>query len=126
MAGNWDIRRIYLYLVSFATLMMMIVGTVQVLQGVINLAYPEPGPSSYEMRMKYPDPQQTPKLSEAEIQAQAEQEQARQHYYQIRTIINNFVLLIVALPVYLYHWRKIQRSETEARVEAANSAKGSG
>ncbi len=112
MTGKWDIRRIYLYLVSFATLMMMIFGTVQFLQGVINVAYPHPGPSPSEIKMRMgPDGQ--PKLTEAEIKKQMEEERASQRYYERRSMINNLVLFLVALPVYLYHWRKIQKSEVQ-------------
>lgn len=112
MAGNWDIRRIYLYLVSFATLMMMIIATVQFLQGIVNIAYPDPGYYS-EVRMKYAGPEgKEPQISEADLKKEMEQERVRRRYYDMRSMINNLVMLGVALPVYMYHWRKIQRTET--------------
>ena len=121
MAGNWDIRRIYLYLVSFATLMMMIIGTVQFLQGVVNLAYPnpQPGPMISEVKMSYSDAvKNNPKLTEADIQKQVEEERVQaaksQRYYEIRAMISSLVMFVVALPVYFYHWRKIQRTEAMA------------
>lgn len=119
MAGSWDIRRIYLYLVSFATLMMMIVGTVQFLQGVVNIAYPnpEPGPGYADVKMRYSDAaKNNPQITEAEINKQIAEEQAQaaksQRYYEIRSMIGSLMMFLVALPVYLYHWRKIQKSET--------------
>lgn len=118
MAGGWDIRRIYLYLVSFATLMMMVVSTVQILQGVVNVAYPnpQPGPFYSEVKARYSDAvKNDPKITEAEIKKQIDEERAQaqsnQRYYDIRSLINNVVMFVVALPVYLYHWRKIQRAE---------------
>lgn len=111
MTGKWDIRRIYLYLVSFATLMMMIVGTVQFLQGIVNITYPQPGPTYTELEMKYPPNDNIKKLNTEEIKERAAVERAQQRYYEVRSMINNLILFLVALPVYLYHWRKIQTSE---------------
>ncbi len=110
MTGKWDIRRIYLYLVSFATLMMMVFGMVEFLQGIVNLTYPKPGPTYYEIEMKY-GPNATDKPTPAELKERAEAEKVQQRYYEIRSMINSLILLLVALPVYLYHWRKIQSSE---------------
>ena len=118
MAGNWDIRKIYLYLVSFATLMMMVIGTVQFLQGIINIAYPnpQPGPMYSDIKMRYTETAKNdPKMTEAEVKKLIAEEQAQaaksQRYYEIRSMISSLVLFLVALPVYLYHWRKIQQSE---------------
>lgn len=111
MTGKWDIRRIYLYLVSFATLMMMIMGTVQFLQGIVNLTYPNPGPTYYEIEMKYGPRDNVNKPTPAELKERAEADKAQQRYHETRSMINNLILLLVALPVYLYHWRKIQASE---------------
>ncbi|MCL4441488.1 MAG: hypothetical protein M1609_13125 [Firmicutes bacterium] len=114
MAGNWDIRRVYLYLVSFTTLMMMVFGTVMFFQGVVNLVYPNPQ-NSYETKFSRPVPAEKGggglQLTDAEIKQQAKQEQAQARYYQIKQMIDSLMLLIVALPVYLYHWKKIQRSD---------------
>lgn len=119
MAGNWDIRRIYLYLVSFATLMMMVFGTVQFLQGIVNIAYPNPqaSPLYSDVKMKYTEvARNDPKLTEVEINKRIAEEQAQavksQRYYEIRSMISSLVLFLVALPVYLYHWRKVQKTET--------------
>lgn len=125
MAGNWDIRRLYLYLVSFATLMMMVFGTVFLLQGISQFIYPEPGPDFYypEIVNKYDElAKNDPKISAEEKEKLiarekqlAEESRMRaeksQEYYRIRSIINNMILVIVTLPVYMYHWRKIQKAE---------------
>lgn len=100
MAGNWDIRRIYLYLVAFATLMMVVIGAIRVVDAVVNIAYPEPPPIVYK------DPNST-QPSKEEQQLELE----RQRYYKIRELISSLAMVGVATPVYLYHWRKIQRTE---------------
>lgn len=111
MAANWDIRRIYMYLVCFATLMMIIVGTVQVINGIINLVYPEP---FYYGEKFAPGTNVTAEERarlEKEQAKQAKTEEQRQKIYRIRSLATSFALLGVSFPVYLYHWRKIQRSE---------------
>ncbi|MHB8171777.1 MAG: hypothetical protein ACYDG6_09560 [Thermincolia bacterium] len=114
MAGSWDIRRIYLYLVSFATLMMLIVGTVQVIDAGVEFIYPDPNVGVtpyYEKEMA----KNNPTLTKEEIQKiQAEEKQraiASQKYWQVKRLITSFSLILVAFPVYLYHWRKIQKVE---------------
>jgi hypothetical protein len=115
MAG-WDIRRIYLYLVSFATLMMMIVGTVQIIQAVVDFTVKQPrefAPKS----VRYEELSKNTKLTKAEIEKQIKEEEAmeqeRQRYWRIRRLIDNLALIVVAAPVYVYHWRKIQRAEAK-------------
>jgi len=116
MAGNWDIRRIYLYLVSFATLMMLIIGTVQIIDAAVDFIYPDPNsgaPPYYEMKARYKDANQD--LTKEELQKLMEEERQRaiksQKYYRIKRLVTSTSLIVVALPVYLYHWRKIQKAE---------------
>lgn len=112
MAFNWDIRRLYLYLVSFATLMMLIVGAIQTVQATLNFVYPEPTATVYPEKV----PIDTTNLTPEEIKKRAEYERQRletnQKYWQIRNLINSLAMMGVALPVYLYHWRKIQNLES--------------
>jgi len=110
MTAKWDIRKIYLYLVSFATLMMMIFGIIQFLQGIVNLTYPNPSPTYSELEMKYNRPDGKA-LTAAEIKQRTEADRAQQRYYEVRSMINSLIMFIVALPVYMYHWRKIGKTE---------------
>ena len=114
MAGSWDIRRIYLYLVSFATLMMLIIGTVQVIDAGVEFVYPDPNigvTPYYEKELALKDST----LTKEEIQKIRVEEKERaiksQKYWQIKRLITSFSLILVAFPVYLYHWRKIQKAE---------------
>lgn len=116
MAG-WDIRRIYLYLVCFATLIMMIVGTVQIIQSVVDFAMTPPKEFAPKT-VRYEELSKNTKMTKEEIDKQIKEEEARfeenQRYYRIRRLIENLALIVVASPVYIYHWRKIQRTEAQA------------
>lgn len=114
--SRWNIRQVYLYLVSFATLMMLIVGTVQLIMGIVDLVYPDPtkGMGYYDTKMRLSDMQQinpgiTQEEFEKQIQEEKQSQEASWRYQQIRRFINSLILVVVSLPVYLYHWRKIQK-----------------
>jgi hypothetical protein len=115
--SRWNIRQVYLYLVSFATLMMLIVGTVQLIMGVVDLVYPDPtkGMGYYDTKMRLSELQQkNPNINQEDFEKQLQEEKQNQeaawHYQKIRSFINSLILVVVSLPFYLYHWRKIQRS----------------
>lgn len=115
--SRWNIRQVYLYLVSFATLMMLIVGSVQLIMGVIDLIYPDPTKGMgyfYDTKMRLSDLQkQYPNITQEELDKQLQDEKLNQEaswrYQQIRRFINSLALVVVSLPFYLYHWRKIQQ-----------------
>lgn len=115
MAG-WDIRRIYLYLVSFATLMMLIIGTVQIINALVDFAVPPP--KAYPLKIeRVKELSNNTKLTKEEIEKQAAEEEARQEadqrHWRIKRLIESLALVAVALPTYLYHWRKIQKAEAQ-------------
>lgn len=115
-ASRWNIRQVYLYLVCFATLMMLIVGSVQLVMSLVDFVYPE--------QFYYPDAkariiaenQKMPNVTQEEIDRQVEEERQRgesaMERSRVRRMINSVAFIVVSLPVYVYHWRKIQRGET--------------
>jgi len=113
---QWNIRQVYLYLICFATLMMLIIGLVQLIMGVVDLVYPDPNMESQylDTKIKVSEMQRNnPEITREDIERQIQEDQARQKvsrkYSQIKSFINSLALVMVSLPVYLYHWRKIQR-----------------
>lgn len=114
----WDIRRTYYYLVCFATLLMLIIGAVQVVNNVVDLALPaEPyRPSMVEMAERHRQaPGGEPLYSREELQQMADEEAERmrrdQRRNNIRNLIGSLALIGIAAPVYLYHWRQVRRAE---------------
>lgn len=112
MRFSWEIRSIYLYLVSLVTLIMIIIGTVQLIQTVVDFVYPPPTyyPGPVELKNRY-------QMQGVELSPQAIEEQARierenawrsQRYYSVKRLANSLALLVVAGPLYIYHWRKAQ------------------
>lgn len=110
MKREWSARKIYLYLVSLITLIMVIVGSVQLIRAGVAFIYPPPVyyPSPAEIKMRG-DATQIPAEEAAE---QARLERARQEqqmkYDRGRRLGESLGLIVVALPVYLYHWKRIR------------------
>lgn len=110
----WTVRSLYLYLVCFATLMMIVTGLVRLAVGLADWIYPEPldYPGAVEMRLRYEAarPQEPPPTPEELERLKAEErrwaeESARRR--RVRNLVSSLALVLVPLPVYLYHWHRI-------------------
>lgn len=122
----WDIRRTYYYLVCFATLIMMIVGGVQVVRSTLDLFFPEEyyRMSPVDVYDRYPQTRtdgtaDAPFTREELIQlADEEADRMRQQARRraLRSLLGNIALLLIASPVYLYHWRKVRADEESSPV----------
>jgi hypothetical protein len=108
----WDIRSTYYYLVCFATLLMVIFGTVQIVQRTLDLFLP---PEYYRPGVEMlRDPsvagQEPLTAEERERIAREEADQMRriERRNAIRGLLGSIALVLIAAPVYLYHWRQIR------------------
>jgi len=90
----------------------VIVATVGLVRSTVELLYPDPG--------YYTEPAKVDGegLSEEEIEKQREYQEASSRRYAVLGLVGNAAMLLVAGPLYVYHWRKIEvehvdRSESE-------------
>ncbi len=118
MKPRWNIDQMYLYLVCFVTLIMMIVGITSVVRAAIQIAIPIPeAERPYYSRERLPH---TEDRTESTLpEALVEDEAARQStfnedvnrmqalYRSLLMLIRGFVHILVAAPVYVYHWRQV-------------------
>lgn len=114
----FDARRLYYYLVCLITLVMVIIGGVQVVNHVLDLVMP---PDPYrptrlelaERASNRPQSEYAPSPEQLEEQAQQEVERQRrdQRRGAIRGLIGSLALIFIAGPVYLYHWRKVRTDQ---------------
>lgn len=119
MQIKWDLEHVYFYLVSFIALILLIVGAVNITQTAI--AYVTP---VYEDYSPFAQPGPSLELTQWEEEfgpgfvAQEKERYdaiAKDNYNRslIRDLVGGFAFIIIALPVYLYHWRKIPKLEAE-------------
>lgn len=105
------LRHIYLYLVSFVSLIMILVGLVYTVQNITDVIFPtnyyyEALPSekisglSPEDKTAYEENQR-----KIELNRQVESK---------KNVAKSIAVVIVALPTFIYHWRKIEKEKHEA------------
>jgi Ca2+/Na+ antiporter len=109
-SDRWSLRNIYLYLVCLITLIMIIVSVVSVIRATVELVYPDPGYYSVPIEKGG-----STGMTQAEIDAQNESQRKQSQRQAVLNLVGGVAMLVVAGPLYAYHWRKI---ETERPVEA--------
>ncbi|HEX7069283.1 MAG TPA: hypothetical protein VF190_00690 [Rhodothermales bacterium] len=130
---SWDVRSVYYYLVCFATLLMLVFGSVNIVNHALNLILPPPtySPSAidlYErMRVRPVNPDQpgtaatSDTLSAETVERMAEEERVRMEKMQlrndVRSLLHSLALVLIAGPLYIYHWRRV-RGPSERKAES--------
>jgi len=100
---KFSIRLLYLYLFSFVGLLISIIGSIQ----LVDL-----GIKSYVFRVSeytyYADPVVSEKqaISPEEMEKRNKEEQNNQRKRQLS---NSVAMILVGIPVYLYHWKTIKK-----------------
>jgi hypothetical protein len=100
--ARFSLRSIYLYLVCFVTLLIVIFGAVNLVRSTVELAYPDPmyyGPV-------IPDREGTVDPAEQERQERAIRDSQRRN--AVLSLVTSGTFVLIAGPVYVYHWRRIQ------------------
>jgi hypothetical protein len=128
---RWSVRAVYYYLVSFVMLMTVVFGSVTLVNNVIRMFepdyaryYPKVVSPQNELAVREELRRSFPAASEEDITRWTQdrlrvqqEEQAlnyrQQMYYRWSSLVQSAVLIVVALPVYLYHWRRAQRLTAE-------------
>ena len=116
----WSPRETYDYLVCFATLMLVILGLVQAAGAAIDLVFPEPirlPPFLHTRPQVGPEGERTSRERQ-EVEAEAARLEAHHRQLQRRRAVRNLAthgtLLVVAAPLFAFHWRRVRRRERSA------------
>ena len=100
----WSLRNMYLYLVCLITLVMVIFSAVGLVRSLVSLAYPDPG-----WYMAVPkSPEGVPQVDPAEAARQQENQRQQAERQAVISAVGNGAMLLLAGPLYAYHWRKIE------------------
>lgn len=95
-----DWYSLYIYAVALITILICLFSMVAIVRGVVDAVWPDPG---------YFDPYNVPKdgkLSADEIKQNFIDQNRRS---ALKSIVTSFATLLVAGPLYLYHWRLAKR-----------------
>jgi Ca2+/Na+ antiporter len=112
---RFNLRSLYLYLVCLITLVVSIFAAVQFVRSTVSLLYPDPG--YYGYYYESPDADRT----EAEQARQEELARDSQRRQSVLDMVGGATTLLIAGPLYVYHWRRVQ-AELPSRVPPAASS----
>ena len=111
---RWTLRNLYLYLVCLITLVISIFAGVGLVRGAVELLYPDPGYFGFEVP-------RDGDVSEEERRRQEELARNSQRRQAILGLVGSGTTLVIAGPLYVYHWRRVQ---SELPVLGAGSGDG--
>ena len=106
------LRNLYLYLVSFVSLMMILVGIIFTVQNITDVIFP----TNY-----YYETLPTEKTGNVSVEEQKNYEENQKRYEENRNIeskknvAKSIAVVIVALPTFAYHWRKVEKEKNELK-----------
>lgn len=105
---KFNLRLLYLYLFSFVGLLIVVIGSVQLVNLAIKtFVFPEADKYSVSYPVKLEgEPEFDPEI----MRRQQDEDVRRQKQ---RELANSIAMLAVGTPLYLYHWKTIQK---EAKV----------
>lgn len=117
MAGQerLTLRNLYLYVVCLITLVISIFAAVSVVRNTVELLYPDPG-------FYGTDPGTSdPGASDAERARRERLARDSQRRQSVLGLVGSGTMLVIAVPLYAYHWRRVQ---TELPARSAPSPAG--
>ena len=110
---RFSVRNLYLYLVCLITLVISIFALVQLVRGVVELAWPDPG------WWEFPAEEGLDPEEQALREQRARDSQLRQ---SVLSLVSSSVTLLISVPLYVYHWRKVQAELPPRRQDEITSA----
>lgn len=106
---KFNLRLLYLYLFSFVGLLITVIGSIQLIDlGLKTYVFKVSEYSFYVEPVMSPDGK-NPGLSIEDQKRRNETEQANQRKRQLSTSLS---MILVGIPLYLYHWKTIKKDAT--------------
>lgn len=102
---GFTLRNLYLYLVCLVTLIISIFAAVSLVRSAVELVYPDPG---YVVSEPFVEGGPR-KSSEAERRRQEEAARVSQRRQAVLGLVGASTTLLIAGPLYVYHWRRVQK-----------------
>ena len=101
---NINIRLIYLYLFAFVGLLVVVIGSVRMVDLGMKI-FVFKNADKYEYTAPYPADEKI-KVDMSFAKEQADREQSRNRQREFSGALS---MIVVGLPLYLYHWKTIQK-----------------
>lgn len=111
-----NIRTLYLYVVSFLALMAIIFGTVNLVEKITNYLYPVNYNYEYKAYPIYDENGDVKPTTTAEDILNRANEEKNAQNRTLREIFTSIAVLLVAGPLYNYHWAMAQKERKKEEV----------
>ena len=112
------LRNVYLYLVCLITLVVSLFAAVSLVRAVVSVAYPDP----YNYGYYYPMEPAAEKLDPEEIERQEQLAEDGARRQALLDVVSSATTLLIAGPLYVYHWRRVQKELPASIATAAPAA----
>lgn len=93
-----DWRSLYLYAVCLITLLVVLFSTVSMINAIMNAVFPNPVYIDI-----YAKPENAPSA------ALLDQQERNNQIQEIKSIFKSLITILVAAPLYIYHWRQTKK-----------------
>ena len=119
LSDRVTVRNLYLYLVCLVTLVVALFAAVQLVRSTVGLLYPDPAGHYGYYGLPAPVAESgSGSPSPEELARQEELARDSQRRQSVLDVVGSATTLLIAGPLYLYHWRRVQ-SELPARAGQA-------
>lgn len=108
---KWEIRRVYYYLVSLVTFIMLLIGAFAFIMVMLELIIPGPPPDPC-LEALHMGVREAAAFTPERCQELQGIEWERRRVMQVRGLIANLLFLGLVGPAYFFHWRQARRSES--------------
>lgn len=98
---RFDWYSLYVYAICLVTILICIFSLVSFVRGIVDSLWPDSG---------YFDPYSVPKSGELTAQEIKQNLQEQNQRLAVKGIVNSFTTLIIAGPIYLYHWKLARKN----------------
>ena len=104
---KFNLRLLYLYLFSFVGLLITIIGSIQIIDlGLKTYVFKVSEYTYYAEPVLTPDGKSTSVIS---VDEQERRNQLEQDSQRKRQLSNSLSMILVGVPLYLYHWKTIKK-----------------
>lgn len=110
----WKLRNVYLYLICFVTLMMMIFGIINVIGSVTDIIFPTTYYYSPVIEKNSSISADEARKIDAENKKREDENRRLENK---KSLVKNTAVFLIALPVFAYHWRKIEKEKDNEKKE---------
>jgi hypothetical protein len=103
---KFSLRLLYLYLFSFVGLLITVIGSIQIVDLTLKTYFFKVSDYSYYPEIMPVDGEKSFVITPEESMRRNEEESSNQRKRQVS---NSLAMILVGVPVYLYHWKTIKR-----------------